>query len=124
MDREGKKALKQVMPVVTQCLESPDVAVHLHAIGVLGEVARRNSPGKAQIVALLVEQAKAKDARVRASVVNALPRLRPQPKELQSILNQALEGNDVEVRRAALRFLSRQVENMSRRMACRRRPST
>jgi HEAT repeat protein len=108
MNRDSNEALTQVLPVVKECLESGDFAVRQQAIGVLSNAAGRNSRGKAleEIISLLVEQAKAKDAGVRASALNALGSIRPQPKELKPILTQALEDQDTYVRRAAIYSLS------------------
>jgi HEAT repeat protein len=108
MDRESNGALKQVLPIVRQCLESPDLAVRQQAMNVLSNAGVRQTGGKAseEIISILVEQAKSKDARTRASALNALGHLRPQQEEMKPILIQALEGNDAEVRRAAMNFLS------------------
>jgi HEAT repeat protein len=104
MDQQSTKALGQVMPVIKQCLESSDLEARQRAIGVLGQAARLTTRGNAsqEIISLLVEQAKAKDAATRAAAIGALANIHPVPAEAEALLIQALKDKDAEVRRVAV----------------------
>jgi HEAT repeat protein len=105
MDRESNKAFEQVLPLIKQCLESPDLEVHRGAIGVLGQASQRRIRGNAPppvIISLLLEQVKAKDAGARLSAIVALRNVQPMPKEAESLFVEALKDKNAEVRRVAV----------------------
>jgi HEAT repeat protein len=129
MDRKSNTVSEQVLPLVKQCLESSDLQLRRQAIGILAQTAqpsmRRNSPaetrGKAspetrrdaspEVISLLVEQAKTKDADTRVAAIGALTSL--QPKEAESLLIQALKDKDARVRSVAVQRFGHQLGRMN-----------
>jgi HEAT repeat protein len=113
-DRESKKALESVLPVVKQCLESADFSVRQRAIGTLHQAAMRHSGRELpqEVTSLLLEQAKAKVARVRQSALGALMNIHPTPKEAEPLLIEALRDKDPGVRNAAVHSLRLQPGRM------------
>jgi HEAT repeat protein len=112
MERDSNKALARVLPLIKQCLESSDSQVRQQAIGFLQGAAqphRDRARGKPpqEIISLLMEQAKAKDAGSRGAAIRALTNMHPPPEEAEPMMIQALKDKDEGVRRAAfsgLRF--------------------
>jgi HEAT repeat protein len=107
MERDSNKAFSQVLPIIKQCLESSDSQVRQQAIGFLQGLAqphRDRARGKPpqEIIALLVEQAQAKDAKTRVIAINALASIYPPPVEGETAILQAFKDKDSEVRQAAV----------------------
>jgi HEAT repeat protein len=105
--RESEKVLRQVLPVVKQCLEATDSSVRMKAISALPEMlmGRGGIHLRQEVISLLLEQAKAKDGRVRVMTLHALGNIRPMPEEAKPIVIQALRDKNPQMRRAAVSTL-------------------
>jgi HEAT repeat protein len=125
MDRKSNTVSEQVLPLVKQCLKSSDLQLRRQAIGVLAQTAqpraRRNGPAEtrrngppdtprdapAEVISLLVEQAKTKDADTRVAAIGALMSI--QPKEATPLLIQGLKDTYARVRRAMVQRFGHQL---------------